>query len=64
MSAEAYPDAYNIPLQLPTVPWRGTGLRAEQGCSTDKAERARLKFIETQMVIDAIAGEQNVPAAT
>ena len=33
----------------------------------DKAERARLKFIETQAVIDAIdraiAGEQALPAA-
>lgn len=33
----------------------------------DKAERARLKFIETQILIDAIdraiAGEQNEPAA-
>jgi hypothetical protein len=33
----------------------------------DKAERARIKFIETQLLIDAldraIAGEQNRPAA-
>src|SRR6266404_3243148 len=28
MSFEAYPDAYNIPLQLPTLPRSGTGLRA------------------------------------
>jgi hypothetical protein len=55
---------YTIPLQLPTVPWNGTGLRARKtdGSSTD-AECATAAAIATTVVRGCVARHETLRGA-